>query len=349
MPEQELSLSSFIARLPKVELHLHLEGAVRPETLLELSQNKPGLRQKVDEWITARHAQRFQYGNFREFLVAFKIVALLIETPQDYALITTRLIEWLADQNVQYAEIIFAAGVVLWKKQPVDAVFEAVAAAGEAAEARTGVQVKWIFDATRQFGMDHVREVMHWAVRYRSQGVVGFGIGGDEKAGPAKLFPDIFREARDLGLHVVAHAGEACGPESIRDAVQLLGAERIGHGLTAIRDAEVMTLLRDRRIPVEVCPSSNVSTGLIAQFEEHPLPKFLEEGLVVTLNSDDPAMFGTSLQEEFLQAARCFDFTPEMLIGLCRNAVDASFLSEDEKQELRERLRLRTQRLRNKG
>ncbi len=147
----------------------------------------------------------------------------------------------------------------------------------------------------------------------------------------------------------MAHAGEACGPESIRDAVELLGAERIGHGLTAIRDAEVMTLLRERRIPVEVCPSSNVSTGLIAQFEEHPLPKFLEEGLVVTLNSDDPAMFGTSLQEEFLQAARCFDFTPEMLIGLCRNAVDASFLSEDEKQELRERLRLRTQRLRNKG
>ena len=117
MPELEPSLSSFIARLPKVELHLHLEGAVRPETLLELSQNKSGLRQKVDEWITARRAQHFRYGNFREFLVAFKIVTLLIETPQDYALATTRLIEWLAEQNVQYAEIIFAAGVVLWKKQ----------------------------------------------------------------------------------------------------------------------------------------------------------------------------------------------------------------------------------------
>ena len=338
MPEQKHSLSSFIACLPKVELHLHLEGAVRPETLLELSQNNTGLRQKVGEWITARRAQHFRYGNFREFLAAFGIVALLIETPQDYALIATRLIEWLAEQNVQYAEIIFAAGVVLWKKQRVDAVFEAVAAAGKEAEARSGVRVKWIFDATRQFGMDHVREVLRWAARYRSQGVVGFGIGGDESAGPARLFPNIFREARDLGLHVVAHAGETCGPESIRDAVELLGAERIGHGLTAIRNAEVMALLRERRIPVEVCPSSNVSTGLIARFEDHPLPKFLKEGLVVTLNSDDPAMFGTSLQEEFLQAARCFEFDRETLTGLCRNAVYASFLGEDEKQKLREKL-----------
>jgi adenosine deaminase/aminodeoxyfutalosine deaminase len=341
MPELEPSLASFIARLPKVELHLHLEGAVRPETLLELSQNKSGLREKVDEWITARRAQRFRYGNFREFLSAFKIVTLLIEAPQDYALVTTRLIEWLAEQNVQYAEIIFAAGVVLWKKQPVDAVFEAVAAAAEEAEARTGVRVKWIFDAIRHFGTDHAREVLRWAARYRSRGVVGFGIGGDEAGGPAKLFPDIFREARDLGLHGVAHAGEACGPESIRDAVELLGAERIGHGLTAIRDANVIALLRERRIPLEVCPSSNVSTGLIARFEDHPLPDFLEEGLVVTLNSDDPAMFGTCLQEEFLQAARCFEFSRETLAGLCRNAVRASFLSEDEKQKLEGRLKLK--------
>jgi aminodeoxyfutalosine deaminase len=338
MPVLKSSLSSFITRLPKVELHLHLEGAVRPETLLELSQNKSGLRQKVDEWIAARCAQHFRYGSFGEFLTAFKIVTLLMETPQDYALATTRLLEWLAEQNVPYAEIIFAAGVVLWKKQPVDAVFEAVAAAAEEAEVRTGVRVKWIFDAIRHFGTDHAREVLRWAARYHSRGVVGFGIGGDEAGGPARLFPDIFQEARDLGLHGVAHAGEACGPESIRDAVELLGAERIGHGLTAIRDANVMALLRERRIPVEVCPSSNVSTGLIARFEDHPLPKFLQAGLIVTLNSDDPAMFGTSLQEEFLQAARCFEFSRETLAELCRNAVHASFLSEDEKQKLQEQL-----------
>jgi adenosine deaminase len=197
--------------------------------------------------------------------------------------------------------------------------------------------------------MEHVREVMRWAARYRGQGVVAFGIGGDEAAGPARLFPDIFREARGLGLHVVAHAGEACGPESIRDAVELLGAERIGHGLTALRDAKVMAMLRERNIPVEVCPSSNVSTGLIARFEDHPLPKFLEAGLAVTLNSDDPAMFGTSLQEEFLRAARCFEFSRETLTGLCRNAVDASFLSQEEKQKLREQVTLKGYRLKGEG
>jgi adenosine deaminase len=245
--------------------------------------------------------------------------------------------EWLAEQNVRYAEIIFAAGVVLWKKQPIDAVFEAIAAAADEAEARTGVRVNWIFDATRHFGTDHAREVMRWAGRYRSRGVVAFGIGGDEAGGPAKLFPDIFREARDLGLHGVAHAGEACGPESIRDAVELLGAERIGHGLTAIYDAEVMALLRERQIPVEVCPSSNVSTGLIERFEDHPLPRLLEAGLVVTLNSDDPAMFGTSLQGEFLEAARCFEFSRATLASLYQNAVRASFLNEAEKERLNER------------
>jgi adenosine deaminase/aminodeoxyfutalosine deaminase len=340
MPELEPALSAFIDQLPKVELHLHLEGAVRAETLLELSVHSSGLRQKADEWINARQAEHFHYGNFREFLAAFKIVTLLIETPQDYALATTRLIEWLADQNVQYAEVIFAAGVVLWKKQPMDAVFEAVAAATEEAQARTGVRVNWIYDAIRHFGIDHAREVMHWAARYRSNGVVAFGIGGDEEGGPARLFTDVFREARDLGLHVVAHAGEACGPESIRDAIEFLGAERIGHGLTAIHDDNVMALLRERRIPLETCPSSNVSTGLIARFEDHPLPKLLEAGLVVTLNSDDPAMFGTSLREEFLRAARSFKLGRQVLTGLCSNAIQASFLSGDEKQELEQKLNL---------
>jgi len=334
MLDPESELPSFIARLPKVELHVHLEGAVRPETLRELSQNKSWLKQKVGDWISERRAQHYRYGSFGEFLVAFGIMTLLLEKPEDYALAATRLSEWLAEQNVKYAEIIFSAGVVLWKKQSVEAVFEAVAGAAAEAETRTGVRIRWIFDAVRHFGLDHVREVLGWAARYRSRGVVAFGIGGNEERGPARLFSDIFRAARDQGLHVVAHAGEACGPESIRDAVELLGAERIGHGLTACRDPQLMAALRERRIPLEVCPSSNVATGLIARFEDHPLPKFLAAGLVVTLNSDDPAMFGTSLENEFLEAARCFGFSRETLTALCLNAARASFLGEEEKQKL---------------
>jgi len=335
MRELESTLASFITHLPKVELHLHLEGAVRPETLLELSDHKGGLRQKVEDWIRARRAQHYCYGSFQEFLLAFGVVTRLLEHPEDYALATTRLIEWLAAQNVRYAEIIFAAGVVLWKKQSVEATFEAVAAAAGEAESRTGVRVQWIFDAVRHFGLDRVREVMRWAARFRARGVVAFGLGGDEEKGPPRLFPDIFREARDQGLHGVAHAGEACGPESIRDAVELLGVERIGHGLTVLRDPAVAALLREREIPLEVCPTSNVATGLIARFEDHPLPKFLEAGLTVTLNSDDPGMFGTSLHQEFLESARCFSLSRETLTTLCLNAVQASFLNEDEKQKLR--------------
>ena len=334
MLDTSQSLQDFIHRLPKVELHLHLEGAVSVDTLRELAATRGRLRKKTEAWIRDRERQRFRYGNFRAFLKAFALVSLLLETPADYALATRRVIEKLAGQNVKYAEIIFAAGVILWKNQSMKAVFEAIAEAASEAGSRTGVRVQWIFDAIRHFGTDHVREVLKWAKRLQARGVVALGIGGDEQGGPAALFTDIFREARESGLHVVAHAGEASGPESIRDAVELLGVERIGHGLTAAHDPGVMALLHERRIPLEVCPSSNVSTGVLARFEDHPLPLFLDAGLVVTLNSDDPAMFGTSLNEEFLRAARAFGLSHQVLTALCANAIQASFLDESEKQSL---------------
>ena len=327
-------IESFIARLPKVELHLHLEGAVRPETLLELAQGKSLLRREVTKWISERRADSFRYGDFKGFLKAFGVVTLLIKTPEDYALITTRLAEWLAAQNVRYAEVILSAGILLWKKQPVDEVFDAVERAAREARARTGVRLQWIFDAVRHFGVEHVREVLRWAIIFQPRGVLGFGIGGDEAAGPAEMFVDIFREAREAGLRLTAHAGEAVGPESIRKAVELLGAERIGHGLTAIQDSNVMALLRDRRIPLEVCPTSNVATGLVPRFEDHPLPRFIDAGLAVTLNSDDPAMFGTSLQEEFVRSSRAFSLSRQQIVQLCENAIRYSFLSDAEKAPL---------------
>jgi adenosine deaminase/aminodeoxyfutalosine deaminase len=334
MHEPATELESFIRHLPKVELHLHLEGSVQPETLHELSRSKGRLEKETRDWISERTGQRFRYRNFQDFLQAFKLVTLLLETPSDYAMATTRLIEGLANQNVKYAEVIFAAGVVLWKKQPLEAIFEAAASAARAAQKVFGVRVQWIFDAIRHFGVEHTREVLRWAERFRSQGVVALGIGGDETRGPAELFTEVFRGAREMGLHVVAHAGEACGPESVRKAVELLGAERIGHGLTAARDPDVLALLRDRQIPLEVCPTSNVATGVLARMEDHPLPQFLEAGLVVTLNTDDPAMFGTDLVNEYLRAAKTFGFAREQILHLGQNAIRAAFLSEEEKLNL---------------
>ena len=334
VPETRPYLEALIGRLPKVELHLHLEGSVRTETLLELSRAKGRLRKETEDWISQRSRQGFRYSGFAEFLNAFKLVALLMETPSDYALATSRLIEWLAVQNVKYAEIILSAGVLLWKKQSVPAVFEAVAQAAEETGSHLGVRVNWIFDAVRQFGTDHARAVLRWAARFRSAGVVAFGLGGDEHRGPADHFVAVYREARDFGLHVTAHAGETAGPESIRKSVELLGAERIGHGLTAAQDEAVMGLLRDRHIPLEVCPTSNVCTGLLARVEDHPLPRLLQSGLIVTLNSDDPAMFGTSLEGEFVRAARTFRLNEADIVRLSENGIRSAFLPEREQENL---------------
>ena len=325
---------SFIRHLPKVELHLHLEGSVQPETLRELSRSKGSLEKETEAWISERAERSYRYRDFQDFLQAFKLVTLLLETPSDYARATTRLIEWLASQNVKYAEITFAAGVVLWKKQSLEAIFEATASAARAAQETFGVRVQWIFDAIRHFGVEHTREVLRWAARFQTQGVVALGIGGDEARGPAELFQDVFREARETGLHVVAHAGEASGPESVRQAVEALGAERIGHGLTAARDPSVLALLRDRRIPLEVCLTSTVATGVLGRIEDHPLPQFLDAGLVVTLNTDDPAMFGTDLVHEYLLAARTFHLTRGQILPLAQNAIRAAFLPEDERVKL---------------
>ena len=324
----------FVSRLPKVELHLHLEGSVQPATMRELSRSRARGGSEVDRWIGEQQQRGYRYGTFMEFVEAFKFVAVLLETPEDYGVATTRLIEWLAAQNVKYAEVTLSAGVVLWKRQPLDAVYEAVRGATLEAEARLGLRVSWIFDAVRQFGAEPARQVLKWAGRYRSEGVVAFGLGGDEARGPAEIFRDVYREARDLGLHSVAHAGETVGAESVRQAVELLGAERIGHGLAAASSPETCALLRDRKIPLEACPTSNLAMGLISRFEDYPLPAFREAGVILTLNSDDPALFDTSIEREFLQAAQSFSLSRQQVVELCENAVRASFLPAEEKQLL---------------
>jgi aminodeoxyfutalosine deaminase len=324
---QPVDLEPFIQRLPKVELHLHLEGSIRPATLREIAQRKERLLEETENWIEEREQQGFRYPQFGDFLNAFKLLSLLLETPADYALATTRLMEELSAENVYYAEVTLSAGVVLWKKQSLDAVFEAVAEAASDASARLGLEMSWIFDAVRQFGVDHVREVMRYAARFRKQGVVAFGIGGDEVRGPARLFVDVYREARDLGLHLTAHAGESAGPESVRDAVEQLRAERIGHATNAARDPETVRLLAEHRTAVEACLTSNLATGSIGRIEDYPLRRFIASGVRVTINTDDPAMFATGIGREMCLAASHFALTADEVVGLTENAIRAAFVS----------------------
>jgi adenosine deaminase/aminodeoxyfutalosine deaminase len=243
-----------------------------------------------------------------------------LQTPEHYALITRRLLERLAGENVRYAEIIHSTGVVIWREQDPAAVYDAIRREAEG----SGVEVQWIVDAVRQFGAEHVRRVAEFAASRATDGVVAFGIGGDEARGPARLFQETFRFAGAHGLRLTAHAGETTGPESIWEALEI-GAERIGHGIRAIDDPVLVRHLRDQDIPLEVCLSSNVATGAVASLREHPIRRLFDAGVPITLNTDDPAMFHTTLSAEYELAAREFSFSEEELRSFAANAFRYSF------------------------
>jgi adenosine deaminase/aminodeoxyfutalosine deaminase len=271
------------------ELHLHLEGSIEPGTLREID---PSLSAEEIEAAT-------YYTDFAGFIASYVWVNRKLRSPEHYATAARRLFESLESQGVVYAEITISAGVILWKGQDLAAVFEALTR--EAARPR--IAIKWILDATRQWGAESARPVFEFAARRQADGVVAIGIGGIEAEGPALWFRDLYAQARDQGLRLVAHAGETTDAQSIWDALAI-GAERIGHGIRAIEDPKLIEHLRDRQIPLEICITSNVRTGAVASLEEHPVKKLFDAGVPIVLNTDDPALFGCTLQSEYSLASR---------------------------------------------
>jgi aminodeoxyfutalosine deaminase len=320
--------SAFIRSLPKAELHLHLEGSIQPETLLELKRK----RGAADA--TLRNAEQlYRYRNFQGFLLAFKSVTELLRDPEDYELITYGLLAQLKSENVLHAEVYVSVGVCLWRKQDFHAIFEGLERGRERGQRDFGVSLLWIFDAVRHFGPEAAQKVAELAVFYRSRNVVAFGIGGDEQKAAPELFRDVYAYCADHGLHLTAHAGETGGPESIWGALNVK-AERIGHGLTAARDPELIQELSERQIPIEICITSNLRTGCCEALEQHPVRSYFDNGLMITLNTDDPAMFRTSLSREYQIAQDAFGFTDEHLRELARNSFEASFLPAHKKLEM---------------
>ena len=330
-PSPAEPLAARIAALPKAELHLHLEGAIEPSTVAELAA-RYGHEIEAGQ-VAARYATR----DFSAFIEAYKWVTSYLRAPEDYALVARELAERLLAQNVVYAEINLSVGVMLFRQQDAAANVRAVREAVRAFESR-GLRVQWIFDCVRQFGPAPAMQVARLAVELRDEGVVAFGIGGDELSFPAADFRPAFEQAAAGGLHRVAHAGEIGGPESVREALELLGAERIGHGIAVTRDPSLAALLRELSIPLEICPTSNLRTGALArqigrdeaELRHHPLPDLLRAGVPLSISTDDPAMFETDLLREY-GALIEMGLSPRELVRVAAAAFEGAFLPPAEK------------------
>jgi aminodeoxyfutalosine deaminase len=334
-----MSGSPSMDSLPKVELHLHLEGTIRPATAIELAA-RHGVCLTQDEV-----AARYKHTDFAGFIETFKWVTSFLRDPEDYALITRRICEELVKQNVVYAEVTISTGVMLKRMQNVEANFGAIV------EAASGVlyhplRTAWIFDCVRQFGPDAAMEVARWAAKLQAKGVIAFGMGGDEISLPAASFRPAYTFARSEGLRLVCHAGEIGGPDSVREAVEILGAERIGHGIALMNDHALAESLARRHVVLENCITSNLFTGALAKqinkpaanLQDHPLKLFLDRNWPVTLSTDDPGLFHTDLVTEYAHAA-VLGLTKQQLLQLAEQSFHAAFLPPNEKRQLLESFR----------
>ena len=345
--------STFILKLPKAELHLHLEGSVQPETLAELSRRHttplPAENNRYrpdpssgDPLDPAAVRRLYNYKDFQGFLLAFKAVTERLRTPEDYELVTYELMRQLRAENVLHAEVYVSVGVVHWRGQDFSPLFAGLERGRERGARDFGISLLWIFDAVRHFGIEEAQRVAELAAilreeqiatgRESSSSIVAIGIGGDERRAPAKDFHQVYQYARERGIRLTAHAGETLGPDSIWGALNIK-AERLGHGLHALEDPELLEHLVEQQIPVEICISSNVATGCCARLEDHPVKKLFDAGVMITLNTDDPAMFHTSLAREYQIAQDVFGFSDEQLREIARNSFEASFLPADKKLE----------------
>ncbi|MDE3074147.1 MAG: adenosine deaminase [Chloroflexota bacterium] len=320
------------ASLPKAELHLHLEGAIRPKTVLNLAHDNGIALPYQDEGELER---ALAFDDFLTFLQLFQQVNECLAKQEDFERITRELADDLAAQQVVYAEVRYAPMHPMRRGLSFDQVTAGVVdGVRTAMREHPGLHLEVICGLTRQFGLEECFDSTRSAANWLGQGVVGIDIGGDEAGFPAELFKDLYALARAEGLQVTAHAGEAAGPESVWAAVKELGVRRVGHGIRSIEDPELVAYLRGEGITLEVCPTSNIRTKVAASYRTHPLRRLYDAGVAVTVSSDDPAMFQTNIEREYDVAAGEFGFTEPELHDLTRNAIRAGFAPASVRQQL---------------
>ena len=325
-------LPTFIAGLPKVELHVHHVGSASPRIVAELAARHEGRSPVPAD--PAQLADYFAFRDFAHFIEVYLSVVDLIRDPEDVWILTHEVARELARQQVRYAELTVTPYSHVHRGIPAPAFCEAIEDARKRAEADFGIALRWCFDIPGEAGLPAAEETLRIALEQRPDGLISFGLGGPEVGVPRPQFKPYFDQARAAGLRSVPHAGETTGPQTVWDALRDLGAERIGHGISAAEDPELLAYLAEHRIALEVCPTSNVRTRAVARIEEHPLRRLIDAGVLVTINSDDPPMFGTTLNDEYAVAARLLDAGPDRLAALARDAVTASFLEPAEKAKI---------------
>ncbi|MEU7857368.1 adenosine deaminase [Nonomuraea sp. NPDC049141] len=324
---------AFIDALPKVELHVHLVGSASVATVLELARRHPGGPvPTTEEGLRAFYAFR----DFPHFAQVYGAVNALVREPEDVATLVLGLARDLSSQGARYAELQVTPYAHSIVGMPMREVTEALDLAARRSATDHGVEMAYIFDIPGEFGEEAAKITVMHALEEPPAALVGFGLGGIEQSRPQyrDAYRDAFAAARAAGLHSVPHGGEMTGPESVWEVIEGLGAERVGHGISCLQDPRLVAYLRETQLPLDVCPTSNVCTGQVARIEDHPLPRLLEEGLFVTLNSDDPPMFATTLAGEYRVAAHVFGLGEPELAQLARNGVHASFLAPERKRAL---------------
>ncbi|MCD9144039.1 adenosine deaminase [Streptomyces albireticuli] len=325
-------LDSFIAGLPKAELHVHHVGSASPRIVAELAARHPDSPVPTDPEALADF---FTFRDFAHFIEVYLSVVDLIRDAQDVRLLTYEVARDMARQNIRYAELTVTPYSSTRRGIPDVAFVEAIEDARKAAEAELGVVLRWCFDIPGEAGLEAAEETARIACELKPEGLVSFGLGGPEIGVPRPQFKPYFDRAIAAGLHSVPHAGETTGPQTIWDALTELRAERVGHGTSATQDPALLAHLAEHRIPLEVCPTSNLATRAVTDLDAHPLKEMVAAGVLVTINSDDPPMFGTDLNREYGVAARLLDLDARGVAELAKNAVEASFMDEAGKRALR--------------
>ncbi|QCX26875.1 adenosine deaminase [Nocardioides jishulii] len=329
-------LHDFIAGLPKVELHVHHVGSASPRIVQQLAERHPGTVPSDPDQLRAF----YEFRDFAHFIEVYLAVVDLLKEPEDIRMLTYEVARDLARQNVRYAELTCTPYTSVLPHEAgrgmsIEDYTDAIEEGRVAAEAEFGVVLRWIYDIPGESGIPAADETLRFALDYPPVALVGFGLGGPEIGVPRPQFQRHFEAARAAGLHSVPHAGETTGPETVWDAIRLLGAERIGHGTTAAQDPVLLEYLAAHRIPLEVCPTSNVATGAVESLAAHPLRAFRDAGVLLSINSDDPPMFDTDLNREYAVAAEMLHLDERGVADLAIAGVDASFAPDELKANLR--------------